>query len=440
MRRVIVLIAMMSFTVSAYAQTPLTLQDAMKIGLDNSKSLKISELNVVAAQEKYHEVNAGRWASLAFQGRYTRLSTVPPFTVSLPISIPGVPSSFAISQNVYNDYNLQLSLQQPIFTGFQLENASKAAKKNAEATAFDAKANKSDLKVQIATSYWDVYSALQAKQFMQENLDRVKLHYKQAQDMLNQGMLTQSDVLSAKVQVSNSQLMLLDAENNLRLAAVALNNVLGVPLNTQYVIASTPQAGDTTLPDIGKLLREALDNRSELHSLKLRAQAADAAVAAAWRAYVPQVALVGNYYYQRPNQRILPTLDAFRQTWDASVVVSLNIWNWGQTASKVDQARAQREQAKLAEQQTADAVYLDVTQSYLNFKQSKDKIAVAETAVKDAEESYRISDQKFKVGLVTNTDLMDAEVALLQAKLNYSQALTELEIARVNLEKATGQL
>ncbi len=435
------IIGIMIFAISVYAQTPLTLQEAMKVGLDNSKYLKISELNAVVAQEKYHEVNSTRWASLAFQGRYTRLSPVPTFMLTLPPSIPVFGGqSFPISQNVYNNYDLQLSVQQPIFTGFQLENASKAARDNVQAATYDTKANKSDLKVQIATAYWTVYNALQANEFMQENLDRTEAHYKQAQDLLAQGMLTQSDVLSAKVQVSNSRLLLLDAQNRLRLAAVALNNILGVPLNTEYTITSVPQAGDTTLPDIGKLLQEALDNRSELHSLELKVKAAGAAVAAAWGAYLPQVSVVGNYYYQRPNQRILPTLDAFRQTWDASVVVSLPIWNWGQTASKVDQARAQRQQAELAEQQTADAVYLDVTQSYLNFKQSKDKIAVAETAVKDAEESYRISDQKFKVGLVTNTDLMDAEVALLQAKLNYSQALTELEIARVNLEKATGQL
>jgi len=275
---------------------------------------------------------------------------------------------------------------------------------------------------------------------MKENLDRTRLHYQQAENMLAQGMLTQSDVLSVKVQVSNSELMLLNAENNLRLAEVALNNVLGVPLSTKYQIASVPQAGDTTVPQIAQLLKEALDHRSELSSLKLKARAAAALASAAWGAYLPQVSLVGNFYYQKPNQRIFPTQNVFKDTWDASLVVSLPIWNWGQTQSKVDEAKAQSEQAQLAEQQTADAVYLDVTQSYLNFKQARDRIRVAETTVKDAEESYRISDQKFKVGLVTNTDLMDSEVALLQAKLNYSQALTDLEIARVNLEKATGEL
>jgi outer membrane protein TolC len=194
------------------------------------------------------------------------------------------------------------------------------------------------------------------------------------------------------------------------------------------------------MQDIGSLLRTALENRSELHSLTVRAQAADAAVAAAWGAYLPQIMLVGDFYYQRPNQRIQPPVDAFKNTWDAGIMVSVPIWNWGQTESKVNEARAQRSQAELAEKQAADVVYLDVTQSYLNFEKAKDKIGVAQTAVNDAEESYRISDQKFKVGLVTNTDLMDAETALLQAKLNYTQALTGLEVARVNLEKATGQL
>ncbi|MGO9482391.1 MAG: TolC family protein [Candidatus Kryptoniota bacterium] len=439
------LLAMTCEPLAIYAQAPLTLQDAIQIGLNNSKSLKISELNVDAAQEKHTEINANRWASLSFKGGYTRLSEIPSFDLDIPANLfgpgfPPVPIAYPITQNYYNYYNLQLQLQQPIFTGLQLENSAKAAEKNAEASVYDSKTDKSTLEVQIATYYWDFYNALQSKEFMQENLDRTKSHYKQAQDMMNQGMLTQSDVLSAKVQVSNSQLMFLDAENNVRLAAVALNNVLGVPLTTEYTISSTPQAGDTTMLEIGAYLKQALYDRSELQSLKLKYQAADAAVAAAWGAYLPQISVVGDYYFQRPNQRIQPPVDVFNETWDAGLVISLPIWNWGQTEAKVDEARAQREQTELTEKQTADAVYLDVTQSYLVFKQAKDEITDAQTAVNDAEESYRISDQKFKVGLVTDIDLRDAEVKLLQAKLTFSQALTTLEIARVHLEKATGQL
>lgn len=428
---------------SSFAQTPLTLQDAMKIGLENSKSLKISELKVLAAKANAKAVNASRWASLSFKGGYTRLSEVPPFQLTLPsnIPLPGLAGqSFTISQNVYDVYNTELSIQQPVFTGFQLANSAKAAEYNAKASAFDVKANKSDLKVQIATAYWDLYEAMEARKVMQENLDRTKSHYGQAKNLMNQGMLTQSDVLSAKVQVSNGELSLLTAENNVKLATVSLNNILGVPLSTEYMITSRPQTGDTTLPHLTDLLKKAVHNRPELRSLSLKANAARALESATWGAYLPQVSVFGDYYYQKPNQRYEPVLNSFKGTWDAGVMISIPIWNWGATQDKVDQAQAQSEQADLAERQMADAVYLDVTQSYLNFKQACDKIAVAGETVKDAEESYRISDQKFKVGLVTNTDLMDAEMALLQANLNYTQALTGLEIARISLEKATGEL
>lgn len=84
MQKIFVMIGVISFAVSVYGQAPLTLQDAIQIGLDNSKSLKISELNVEAAQEKSIEVNANRWASLAFKGGYTRLSTIPSFNLDIP--------------------------------------------------------------------------------------------------------------------------------------------------------------------------------------------------------------------------------------------------------------------------------------------------------------------------------------------------------------------
>ena len=439
MRKLMLMIGIISFALAAYAQVPLTLQEAMKVGLENSKSLKIADLSAVSAEAKYHEANSNRWASLSFQGRYTRQSEIPPSVLTLPVTIPGVGNSFQISPNVFDNYTLQLTVQQPIFTGLELENSSKAAKDNAEAAGYDSKTDELSLKVQIATAYWNVYNAMNAVEYMQENLDRTKSHYEQAENLLAQGMLTQSDVLSEKVQISNSELSLLNAKNNLRLAEVALNNVLGVPLTTEYKIESQPQVGDTTVPDIGELLRTALDRRSDLQSSKLRAEAASALVAAAYGAYLPQVSVTGNFYYEKPNQRYFPTQNVFKNTWDAGLVFSLPIWNWGNTQSKVDDARATEQQAELALQQTADATYLDVTQSYLNFKQAKDKIGVTETAVKDAEESYRIFKQKFDAGLVTNTDLLDAEVVLLQAKLNYSQALTDLEIARVNLDKATGQ-
>ena len=95
----------------------------------------------------------------------------------------------------------------------------------------------------------------------------------------------------------------------------------------------------------------------------------------------------------------------------------------------------------LAEQKSyllKDGIALEVTQNYLNQQQSVERIAVARQGVQQAEENYRITDEKFKKGLSLNSDLLDAEVALLQARINVTQSLVDYELAEARLEKAIG--
>jgi outer membrane protein TolC len=100
----------------------------------------------------------------------------------------------------------------------------------------------------------------------------------------------------------------------------------------------------------------------------------------------------------------------------------------------------QFEESKDMQKILKDAVVLEVTQSYLNLLQAKEKLSVTEFSVKQAEENYRVSSELFKQGLTLNSELLDAEVALLQAKTNYVQTMVDLELAQANLEKSVGRL
>jgi outer membrane protein TolC len=81
---------------------------------------------------------------------------------------------------------------------------------------------------------------------------------------------------------------------------------------------------------------------------------------------------------------------------------------------------------------------LEVTQSYLSFKQAKENIQLSRLSVEQADENLRVTQQKFKAGLTTNSEMLDAEVAQLQAKLQLTQALVDYELAQAKLEKAVG--
>jgi outer membrane protein TolC len=440
---VVVLSILMIASAPAQQKLSLTVEKCIELGLENSKALHSSLMKVQAADAKIGEANAARLPSLKFNGGYTRLSDVPAFEVSLPFQLPPpAPSSFVLSPTILNNYNLRLTLQQALFTGFRLESSKDLAEYTAEATQYDYNKDKSDVIFNIRSTYWTLFKAIEFKKVIDENVGQVKAHLKDVQSLLEQGMATNNDVLKVQVQLSDVQLRQIDAKNAVRLATISLNNLLGLPLITEIELESGIKHQPkefVPLAEWDALVQKAVENRPEVKGMEYRVKAGESGVTLAKSGWFPQVFLVGNYNYARPNQRILPTQDTFKDTWDISVSVSYDIWNWGTTIRQTEQAQSQLAQAQDALGQIKDGIAVEVTQSYLNVLQAKEKIAVAEQGVKQAEENYRITNEKFKEGLALNSDLLDAEVALLQAKTNYTQALVDYELSTARLQKAIGE-
>lgn len=430
-----VIIIGLMISVKAFPQEKkkLTLDESLKIGLENSNVLHSSKMNLQYADAKWSEVNTFRLPSLSFSASYTRLSEVDPFTVNTPFG------EFNISPAIFNNYNMKLTLHQPIFTGFKLESNSEIAKLNYLAVEQQYNADENDLVYNIKNAYWGLFKANQIRGVTEENVAQVKAHLTDVKNLFEQGLATKNDVLKVQVQLGEAQLGLIDAKNAVKLANLNLDNVLGISLSTQIETADSVNMQVGSNYEIGSLLDQAYEKRPELKSMDYRVQASEKGITAAKSDWFPQIYLVGDYNYSRPNPRILPTQDKFVGTWDVSVSMSLNLWNWGATVNKTDQAEAQFEQVKDTYKIIKDRVTLEVTQNFLNVQKAKEKMTVAKQSVSQAEENYRITDEKFKNGLSLNSDLLDAEVALLQARTNYIQSIVDYELAQAQLKKSIGE-
>jgi outer membrane protein TolC len=189
---------------------------------------------------------------------------------------------------------------------------------------------------------------------------------------------------------------------------------------------------------IDTLTAAALTERSDLLALASRVKASRAGVRAAQAGWWPQVLLGASYYYSRPNQRYMPTRDEFKGTWDIGVMLTMDIWNWGQTARQADQAEATLRQNELMYDQLREGVALDVHRSALQVQRARERMEVADLGLRQAEENLRVSTDRFRRGLVTVTELRDAEVALVQAMIAQSGARVESEISRARLARALG--
>lgn len=435
-----VAIASIAGGVSTKAQQRLTLtvDESVHMGIQNSKQLHSSRMAVQAADAVVSEVEANRLPSLKFVGGYTRLSDVPATQLSLPFQIPGGASSFELSPQVLNNYVMRLTLQQPLFTGFRLENSAKAAEYGVRAAESQVVATTVEQSFAIKNAYWSLFKVRQVQKLLEENVEQVKAHLQNVKSLAGQGMAHNNDVLKVQVQLSDVEFRLLDVKNNARLALVALNNLLGVPLTTEVELASEVSSPVEELPDLTASIDKALSTRPDVFGLEHNIQAAQASVDAAKAGWYPQVMLTANYNYNRPNQRIFPTKDEFKDTWDVGVSVSFDVWNWQTTSHQTAQAEAKMMQAQDGLALMRDGIAVEITQRWLTLQQARERISVAAVGVEQAEESYRITRESYKQGAALNTDVIDAQTALLQSKTNYITALVDCEIARVSLQKAMG--
>ncbi len=439
MRWLVLLSAMMfASTTSLPAQQKLTLtvEDAVKLGMENSTILLSSRMKVQYADAKFAETNAARLPRLHFGGSYSRLSEVAPFSIGPFPPIANDP--ITISPSLFNNYNIQLTLQQPLFTGFALQAGTAIADYTSQATAQDLKRDRADLTNDIQGAYWNLFKALEIKKVVDENVEQVTAQVKYIQTLIAEGIVNRIDLLKVEVEQSNARVRQLGAQNDVRLAELALNNLLGIPLDTPLEIIHSVESREKAYTDVHPLIERAIAQRPEIAGMEYRLKAGESAVTLARSGWFPQLYLTANYLSARPNQRIFPAQDRFMDTWDVSLSVSFDIWNWGTTTHRTDQAEAQRAETESALRQVRDGITLEVTQGFLNYHQSGERIALATKGVAQAEESYRVTNEKFKSGLALNTDLLDAEAALLQARWNYIQSLVDREIADAKLQRAIG--
>ena len=411
----------------------LTIEQAIRLGLETSKALHLSSLKVAYADAKRNEANASRLPSLKASGAYTRLSSVPPFEFT-----GSQLGTFVLDRPALDNYNFKLSLEQPLFTGFGLESRSDIASYSAQAAEEDNRKDKNDLVYNVQSAYWNLYKAREFEKVIDENVEQVKAHLNDVQNSYDHGIVTKNELLKVEVQLSNTQILQIDARNNARLAKLALNNVLGIPLETETILSSEIRQNEKEYDEVNSLVRQAIEQRPDIQAMNYRVKASKSGVTLARSGWFPQIYASGNYYYSRPNHRYVPTIDQFNNSWDVNLSASFDLWNWGMTANQTDQADALLAQTQDALGQLRNNVTLEVTQFYLNLHQSRERVGLAQKAVTFAEENYHITNEKFKSGLALNSDMLDAEAALLQAKWNYIQSLVDHELSDVKLQQAIG--
>ena len=178
----------------------------------------------------------------------------------------------------------------------------------------------------------------------------------------------------------------------------------------------------------------ALLHRSALVKSALDIKSAEEAVKSAKSGYLPTVAVKAGRGYADPDGYF----GTSTKSWSVGATASWSLWDGGATQNAIKKANAQLEQAKEANLATVDAVLLAVQKAYLNLRSAEQTIQSTQTAVAQGQESFRIATLRYRAGVGTNLDVLDAETKLTDARNNYVQALYNYNISIAALEQLTG--
>jgi outer membrane protein len=402
---------------------PIDLQTAIDKAFATHPDIKIAEYNLESARGTYNAAREsyGPAVTLSHEtGRYGQDASV---------SVGGITR---YARAVGNSYSNTAKVSVPIYTAGELEGTVAKAKANYEAYVLGEHKSYMDLKKTTTDAYYTLLECVNTVNVAQESVTTLADHLKNVKAQFDVGVVAKVDVLRSEVELSNARQTLIKAQNAYDLSESNLDNIMGIPQSTKLAPKETLQYAPYN-SNMDYCINYALANRPDLRQSALAVKAAQGSLDIAKSGYRPQVAASASNVWENGSW---PGTD--NSNWTAGIGVSINAFDSGVTKSKVSAAKAALLAQEETHRQNLDSATLDVRQCYLNLRESEKRISTTQTAVAQAEEDYRIAQVRYQAGVGTNTDVLDAQVALTTARNNFNQALYDYNMNKNALQTSMG--
>ena len=392
-----------------------TLPQSIALALQNNRTLHQSQWDYESAVAQVGVANSGR---------------NPLVTYSYDASHKGSEVN-GISQTS-NAFSHQLGLGVSLFNR-ALDAQIEVAKYNRDSSGAALTEAAQIAKLTATTNYLSLIMSRNKLSVAEQTVRDYEEHLKNANLQYEVGIVSKSDVLATNTRLANAKTTLVEAKNAASLAEAKFNNHVGLPVSTPIVTADK----ELTYAPYGISLKSAksygVAHRGSIVQAAMVVKSAEENVSRADASDIPTVNASASRGMKGAQWSGNDSKD-----WSVGATLSWNLWDGGQSKANVNAAKANLEKAKEAYAQTIDTVELQVQEAYLNLKAAEQKIQSTHAAVEAGQEDFRIKTLRYRSGVGTNVDVLDAETALATARNNYVDALYNYNLSMATLEKAMG--
>ncbi len=422
-----------------WAQGPMSLKDAVHLALKQNKAIEASGAARKAAEARIAEARGGHLPKVNYSEAWTRGNNPVFVFSSLLTQHQFGEQNFQIGPlnqpDFLNNFQSQVAADQTLYDAGQTKHAVRSAELMKDFTGEEGRRTQMEVIAGVIRSYYDTLLSVEQLNATSQAMSSAQADLKRAQAVRSAGMSTDVDVLSIRVHLAGVREQQIRRQADLDVARAALNDVLGLPLDAQHILTARLAPLDRPEGLLADHEKNALAERPEARQAKLATSLADNQAATARSILLPQVGV--HAAFEGDRQRFYSRGGT---NWLVSIGLRWNLFNGFSDKARIEESQFALQRSRAEQDRASSTIRLQVRRTYADLRAAQQRIEVAKASVAEAEESLRITQNRYEAGITNVTDLLRTETAVLEARTRHLAAIHDQRVAAATLELAAGTL
>lgn len=396
----------------------LNLDKCIQIALEKNLGYQISQSSVDVKEAQIEEAEGARKTNVKLRAGYIRMNEAPD-----PDKLMEGDFSYLFSTG-QGIPQISVNVSRVLYSGGKFKTIIEQAEADQSITFNELEKKKQEVIYQVTQAYYRVLQAEGLKRVSEQALTQIRAHMENSKALLAEGMIAPIDLNRIKSQLSNLEHNLIRAENGFNLAVYNLNSIMGINLDIMLHLQNNLSYEPCAIT-LNEALETAIQYRPEIKNAAQQRIIMEGMVSLAESNKKPQIVM---------------NLESGITGWQIAVMGEVPIFDGGVNDAKIKQAEINLSQVDQSEKQVEQFIEFEVRSAYLNMKEAEKLIKITEQGIEDSMESFRIAQVKYNEGIATNTEVIDAQSALIESETNHLNALYDYNTSRAALVKAMGMI
>ena len=390
------------------------LDKAFELALESHENIKAAESDVAKAGEGRHQARGSRSVTLKVEHSTSR-------------------TDYQIHGIALNSFQNVFSATYPLYTGGMITGSIAASEYELSSKILSLERAYQDVRLAVETAFFTMLRTENMAELAGDSVERLGAHVHNVDVQFRNGNVNKADLLRSEVELINARQSMSQAVNEYEVAIKSLNDVMGLPLDTELIFDR--EMSYSVFPHtLDECIEYALSFHPDIAIADLSKKKAEAGIVIEESSNKPRVTLSASQTLG--SELVWPGFE--KDNLQVAIRAEYTFWDGGVTNSKIRGAREDLKKAGYNYESARDTVVLNVTKYFLTMEEALSRIETGAMAVDFAQEAYRIALARYREGVGTNIDILDAQTALNQSSSNHTQALCDYNIAVAQLVNAMG--